>query len=294
MIAVRLMGGLGNQMFQYAVATYLAQRLNTSAVMDKIFFENIADVDTPRHYELDCFNLKEKFMAPAKRPIENPESNYLGNLGKLRLAKDKLAGKAWQIYREPHHNYDPQVLNLPDWTYLIGYWQTEKYFMDIRQQILKDFSFKTTPSTRNNQLLKEITATNSVSLHVRRGDYVSNKHANKFHGTKDLAYYKTALKPVLKQTKNPVLFIFSDDPEWCKQNLKFPLETIYVEGNKKGSEDLRLMVSCQHNIIANSSFSWWAAWLNQNPNKVVVAPKQWFNDPRVNVTDVIPEAWLKI
>ena len=129
---------------------------------------------------------------------------------------------------------------------------------------------------------------------MRRGDYVTNKNASSFHGTKDLGYYKAALKPVLKQTNKPVIFVFSDDPEWCKQNLKFSQNTIYVEGNKKGSEDMRLMMQCKHNIIANSSFSWWAAWLNQNSDKVVVAPKKWFNDPKIDVSDVIPKSWLKI
>ncbi len=294
MIGVRLMGGLGNQMFQYAVARRLAITHRTSVALDMIFFENIAEVDTPRVYELDCFKLQAQILNPTSRPAENPDTNYLGKRGKLRLLKDSLTGKAWLVYREPHHNFDPSVANLPNKTYLIGYWQTEKYFLDIRDEILADFSFAHQPGPQNKTLLKQVQSTESVSIHVRRGDYVTNKNAHAFHGTKDNAYYQAALKPILKQVKKPTLFVFSDDPAWCKKHLTFKYPTTYVEGNTRGYEDMRLMMHCQHNIIANSSFSWWAAWLNQNPDKLVVAPKQWFNDPSVNTADVLPDSWLKI
>lgn len=294
MIGVRLMGGLGNQMFQYAIARELANLHHTDVVMDQIFFENIAEVDTPRYYELDCFKLQANFLDLNKRPVENPEVAYQGKRGRLRQLQHQLAGNSWHIYREPHHNFDPNALKQPNKTYLIGYWQTEKYFADIRPTILADFSFRDEPTRKNQQLLKAIAQSPSVSIHVRRGDYISNPNANKFHGTKDTAYYQTALQAVLKKVKNPHLFVFSDDPEWCKQNLRFKQPTTYVEGNKKGYEDMRLMMHCDHNIIANSSFSWWAAWLNTNPEKIVVAPKQWFNDPTVNVGDVLPKSWLKV
>ncbi len=294
MIAVRLMGGLGNQMFQYAIGRKLALEHSTDLVMDLIFFENIAKIDTPRHYELDCFTINEKFLSPAKRPVENPQSTFAGRRGKLQLIKHRLVGQNWQVYYEPHHNFDPKALKLPDNSYLIGYWQTEKYFADSRDIILKDFSFKQPAKGKNAELLNQIKNSESISIHVRRGDYVTNKHASKFHGTKELSYYNTALSHFLKQTNNPTLFVFSDEPEWCKNNLKFKQKTVYVEGNKKGYEDMRLMMNCRHNIIANSSFSWWAAWLNQNPDKLVAAPKQWFNDSSVNTKDVIPESWIKI
>lgn len=294
MIAVRLMGGLGNQMFQYAVARRLSFTNKTALSLDHIFFDNIAESDTPREYELDCFNIQSKTLVPSRRPQESPEANYSGKRGRLQYIKDSLAGKAWRIYREPHHQFDPNVLTLPNSSYLIGYWQSEKYFSDIREQLLKDFSFKTEPKGKNIQLLKDIQNSESISIHVRRGDYVSNKNASKFHGTKDESYYDEALKRVLKTVKNPKLFVFSDDPEWCKKNLKFKQETVYVEENSKGFEDMRLMMNCKHNIIANSSFSWWAAWLNQNPDKIVVAPKKWFNDPSVDTRDVVPKTWVRI
>lgn len=294
MISIRLMGGLGNQMFQYAIARRLAHDRHTTLAMDMVFFDNITEVDTPREYELDCFKIQENFLKSSMRPIDN-ESRYSGAKGKLRLVKDRLHGKAWNIYKEKHHNFDPEALQVPNNTYLIGFWQTEDYFKDIRDVLLKDFNIKTPATGQNKKILEEIASTNSVSIHVRRGDYISNTNANKFHGTKGKAYYDAALKQIIKKRAlNPTLFIFSDDPEWCKKNLKFPYKTVYVEGNKKGFEDMRLMMNCKHNIIANSSFSWWAGWLNRNPNKVVVAPKQWFNDLSVNTSDIIPSSWIKI
>lgn len=294
MIGVRLMGGLGNQMFQYAFARRVAHDKNTDFVMDRVFFENIAEGDTTREYEIDCFNITERFLSANKRPNEEP-INYTGVFGKGRFLKHKLKGQSWHIYREPHHNFDAKALKQPNNTYFIGYWQTEKYFADIRDILLRDFSFKHAPTGKNKSLLAEITKTDSVSVHVRRGDYVANPATNKFHGPKEEAYYRAALAPILKQVKKPNLFVFSDEPEWCKENLSFEgLPTTYVEGNEKGFEDMRLMMHCKHNVIANSSFSWWAAWLNQNPSKVVVGPKKWFNDATVNTKDVIPKSWHQV
>ena len=295
MIATRLMGGLGNQMFQYALARRLAHDHHTTPVMDMVFFDTIAESDTPRQYELDCFAVQKHVLRPSQRPPED-EARYLGKRGKLRLISDRLAGRAWTIYREKHHHFDPSALRVRDGAYLIGYWQTEKYFAPIRDILLKEFTVIDPPKGRNKVTLKQIqnTAT-SVSLHVRRGDYVSNVHANKFHGTKGQDYYDAALAALKKKgVTNPTIFVFSDDPQWCKKNLKFADTTVYVEGNKKGHEDMRLMQHCRHNIIANSSFSWWAAWLNQHPDKIVVAPKQWFNDPTANTKDVLPSSWLQV
>ena len=151
------------------------------------------------------------------------------------------------------------------------------------------------PQGMNKDLLEQITSdASSVSVHVRRGDYVSNKNAAKFHGLTGVDYYKAVVKEMAKRVKNPKLYIFSDDPEWCKQNLKFTQLTTYISHNTDGSEDMRLMKACKHNIIANSSFSWWGAWLNENPNKIVIAPKQWFSHSESNTKDVIPDSWQKL
>ncbi len=291
MIVTRLMGGLGNQMFQYAAGRRLANTHKTTLSMDLSWFDNTNQVDTPRFYELDCFNVAEDFIDPADYLLIE---NTSGIKQKIRAYTKDLNKPKLKLYAEKFYQFDKTVLDLPDNTVLEGYWQTEKYFADIRDVLLKDFGFNNQPSSKNKQLLDKIKKTESVSIHVRRGDYVTNKNANAFHGTKEQAYYDAALEPILKHANLPSLFVFSDEPEWCKKNLKFDMPTTYVIGNKKGSEDMRLMMHCKHNVIANSSFSWWASWLNQNPKKIVVAPKKWFNDSSINTKDVIPESWIKI
>lgn len=295
MIAIRLMGGLGNQMFQYATARALANHRNTELFLDKVWFEHINQVDTPRHYELDCFAADQRFLPKRLSPVLESDHFYHGKFGKFKLKVNQKTHRSQLIvFQEKKFNFDKQVLLQPDNTYLIGYFQSEKYFANIRDLLLKDFNLIAEPDNHNKALLKKIASSQSVSLHVRRGDYVSNKDANKFHGTKGHDYYDEAIKLVAKKIKKPTFFVISDDPEWCKQNIKLSYETVYVDNNSVGSEDMRLMRSCRHNIIANSSFSWWGAWLNENPDKIVIAPSQWFDDPTVNTSDVIPGSWQKI
>ncbi len=278
MIAIRLIGGLGNQMFQYAAARALAKCSNTNALLDLTWFNQDFNADTtPRHYELSCFSL-DKFT-----------SKYKGTTrGKIQRS---LAKK----YTEPHFHYDPNFKHLPKNTVLSGYFQSEKYFSDIRGILLEDFSWVKEPNGKNIDLFKQITSDSlSVSVHVRRGDYVLNENAAKFHGLTGVDYYKAAVKEMTKQVKKPNLYVFSDDPDWCKKNLRFTQPTTYISHNTDGSEDMRLMKMCKHNIIANSSFSWWGAWLNTNPYKIVVAPKQWFSHSESNTKDVIPGSWHKL
>jgi hypothetical protein len=136
---------------------------------------------------------------------------------------------------------------------------------------------------------------NSVSLHVRRGDYVSNPDANKYHGTKGLDYYIAALARVNKSQKDSTVFVFSDDIAWCKKNLKLKAKkVVWVDGKNSPIEDIYLMSLCKSNIIANSTFSWWGAWLNSNPKKIVVAPKVWFSDSNIDTSDLIPADWTRL
>ena len=196
---------------------------------------------------------------------------------------------------EHHFHYDKNFVKISKNTILNGYFQSEKYFNDIREILLKDLYWIKKKEGRNKEILEQIQQdSSSVSMHVRRGDYVSNENAAKFHGLTGVDYYKAAVKELTKHFKMANLYVFSDDPEWCKKNLKFTQQTTYISHNTDGSEDMRLMKTCRHNIIANSSFSWWGAWLNENPNKIVIAPKQWFSHPESNTKDVIPESWQKL
>lgn len=277
MIIVNLKGGLGNQMFQYAMARSIALKNNKLLVLDLSFYSNQKDVTTKRHFELNIFNLKCFII----------KNRIIKNI--LKLFHSEIIERAF--------SFNKNISKLGNSNYIFyGYWQTEKYFKKYRRIILKDFSFPKKISEKNKKLINKIKNNQTVSLHVRRGDYVNDKKTNEFHGTCSKKYYEDAIKLINKKIKNPLFIIFSDDLKWCKNNLSVPKNTIFVDHNKgnQSFEDMRLMSLCKHNIIANSSFSWWGAWLNQNKNKIVIAPKWWFGEKSIDTSDVIPEKWIKI
>jgi hypothetical protein len=194
---------------------------------------------------------------------------------------------------EPHFHHWPEISYAPQDCYLFGYWQSEKYFQTHAAEIRADFAFKPPLTNRNSELVGQIAQVNAVSLHVRRGDYVSNSKTHATHGVCSLDYYRDAIRHISDRVERPYFFIFSDNMAWVKGNLKMDMPHQYIDHNK-GAEsynDMRLMSLCRHHIIANSSFSWWGAWLNPNPDKIVVAPRRWFaND--TNVADLFPAAWV--
>jgi len=198
------------------------------------------------------------------------------------------------IIRERYFHFDPQIIRKYNYAIFDGYWQSEKYFIDIKNIITEELSLKKKYIDEiEKNLINKIKNNNSVSIHIRRGDYVNDKTTNLHHGTCPLDYYHRAIKIILANNKKSIFFIFSDDIDWVKKNLKLLHPSFFISGNKD-YEDLFLMSLCKHNIIANSSFSWWAAWLNNNPNKTVAAPKKWFNNPHQNTKDLIPKPWIKI
>jgi len=278
MIIVKLTGGLGNQMFQYAMGRMLSIKHGTQLVLDKSGYKTYK----VHNYELDRFQI-----------VENYQSHFA-------IAADKVLTTLRiktpvPTFKEPFFHYSDSALKVKPPVAIDGYWQSEKYFADIRKNLLEEFNLKNSPSQENQEWIKAITKSPSVSLHIRRGDYISNPHANAFHGILPLTYYANAVEKLKEYEKNLTYFIFSDDPEWVSKNLKLDGETYYISNNQKqGYEDLRLMKHCKHNVIANSSFSWWAAWLNEAPDKRVCGPNRWFKDPTVNTSDVLPTDWLKI
>lgn len=280
MIIVRLMGGHSNQMFQYATGRSLAKAHNTTLCLDMSWFDNMEGVKTPRHYELGQYQIVETIY---KRTL-------------IDRVKAKTGG--FTHYLEKTADYDPNLRNLEGNILLEGYFQTEKYFLDIRDILLQEFTLKSKPSSVNQKLLDRIKADkNATSLHVRRGDYVSNAETKSVHGVKETDYYRAALKELKKGVSKPSIYVISNDPAWCKNNLQLGVPMHVVDTNDDqsgGGEDMRLMRACKHNIMANSSFSWWGAWLNQNPNKVVITPKKWFNDTSISTADLIPESWIQV
>ncbi len=297
MIVVRLMGGHSNQLFQYALGRKLSKKLNTELVLDLSWFKDFADVDTPRFYELGCYPL-------VARTTENLEGLNVVDprqtITKTEKLKRKMrVGNSIWMYYEDGQGFQPKVLKVPDNTLLVGYWQTEEYFKDIRSNLLKELEPTTQISKKNSEIIKKINSTESVWMHIRRGDYLTNKAAKKFHGLKDLNYYKKALATLTKKlprdkVENIHIFVCSNDIPWCKKNLDFPYPITYIE-NDLGSDDMRTAKHCKHDILANSSFSWWGAWLNQNADKIVIAPKIWFEDRKANKEiDIIPDNWIRV
>lgn len=288
MIIVKFIGGLGNQLFQYAVAKKLALHHNVEVLFDITPFESYK----LHKYSLEYFNIDKKFATkndidfffPKKKPLIKRIIRKI----KRTILNPKIIKDTWET-----ENF---IKKTSKYTYLDGYWQSENYFSDIKNVLLKDFQITKKLEGKNLEIANKIKSVNSVSLHIRRADYVTNKETLNIHGVCDLNYYKSAINVIKNKMEKPVLFVFSDDIKWAKENLKTTLEIIYVEHNNADTnyEDLRLMSLCKHNIIANSSFSWWGAWLNQNPNKIVIAPKNWFATNERNYNDVVPKRWMKI
>jgi Glycosyl transferase family 11 len=285
MILARISGGLGNQMFQYAAARALADRLGTKLYIDLNWFDQSIQsrVAIQRPYWLSIFQLSKT------------TPTYQSRLA-LRLKFKTGIGARPELYRESQFHYDAGFRQLGDNLILEGNFTTEKYFRDIATKIREDFQFLPQLNAPNQTTLRQIELTNAVSLHVRRGDYVSDKETGAFFGLTPVQYYKAAYKYILEKVPGAQMFVFSDDIEWCRTNLGLGRETVFVSGNDGplSYEDMRLMSSCQHHIIANSTFSWWGAWLGANPDKLVVAPKAWFSDPTHNTRDVIPPSWHSI
>jgi glycosyl transferase family 11 len=287
MIITRLMGGLGNQMFQYAAGRSLALRRGSDLALDLSFLrEPPSDLATLRPYELGCFPIEAALLDTSPR-IDQSRS-WISRLFPRREAGVRL-------FQEQGPGFDPAVFRVPDQTLLVGYWQSELYFRDHAEVIRRDFTFCSPPTGRNEELAAEIEQSESISLHVRRGDYANDAQTQAFHGTMSTGYYREALSRIQTQG-DPHVFVFSDDPEWGRVHLELPCPTTFVDHNRpdRGHEDMRLMSLCRHHIIANSSFSWWAAWLDPRAGKMVVAPSQWFRDATVDTGGLIPKTWIRI
>lgn len=293
MVIVKLMGGLGNQLFQYAAGRRLAFVHETRLKLDASALDNGA-YRTIRQYGMGPFNVQQALAT--EKDIATLTRH---DSGLFRSFLYKVAGKnvhpPASYIKEAHYHFDPAILELPDNVYLDGYWQSELYFSDIADVLRDELIVVEPPSGRNAELAHEILSSQAVSLHVRRGDYVSDPVTSQLHGTCDLGYYKRAVAYIEKYISNPVFFLFSDDPAWVRENLRlpYPMHVIDHNGENRAHEDLRLMSMCRHHIIANSSFSWWGAWLNPSPEKIVVAPRKWFHNDIIT-TDLIPNGWVRI
>ena len=291
MILAKLMGGLGNQMAQYALARHLALKHHAEVVFDCSYFSDTPPGDTPRRYELGHLAVHGRM---ATREEIGRLSGQGGSLWSRLLRKTGLQNPS--VFFEPPGRFCPEVLDLPDNSYLVGYWLSEGYFAEIADLLREELRVAAPLTGRNLELSRKILEVEAVAVHVRRGDYVSSPKTTAFHGILGQDYYEQGIMLLRQRVANPYLFIFSDDPQWVRSNLNLsvPCEVVAHNPPEQGHEDLRLMSLCKHAIIANSSFSWWGAWLNENPAKFVIAPRRWFSDPSIDTSYLIPPAWERI
>jgi hypothetical protein len=315
MIIVNLKGGLGNQMFQYACGRALSLRNKARGATGTLRLDDggfarikaLTGVVTKRSYELGAFNIQARIATTEEVQCVKYPFGIISKAWRFMRAK---------VYREFNIGFDPKVFALSDKIYLDGYWQTEKYFKDFESDIRNDFTLAKPPGASAQKWFTAIgKAPNSVSLHVRRGDYVSNKATADHHGSCGNEYYEKAVVEIAQRLNErnartaeakgkakkpaigiPSVFVFSDDIAWAKANLTFPCPTFFVSSPElQNVEEMALMSACEHHIIANSTFSWWGAWLGQNPDKLVIAPARWSNEHNEDwYADIIPESWIRM
>ncbi len=289
MIVVQLQGGLGNQMFQYAFGRAFAEAHQQMLFLDLSFLNKKAEGYTQRHYALDIFSNPTQIATPKDiEAFDNAQKKDLLNRVKRRLLGSEFITHYEQGFQYQTFPFDDNIANR-----YIGFFQSEKYFKSYRPIILESFKFPQDGYKKSQEMRDKINSCDAISVHIRRGDYVTNQNANQFHGTCNDDYYYNALRKITNGLDNPQLFIFSDDLDWVKLHLKFDIPCHYIDFNNgdRSHFDMELMSLCNHHIIANSSFSWWGAWLNDKPNKKVIAPRNWFNDASIDTKDLIPEGW---
>jgi hypothetical protein len=197
--------------------------------------------------------------------------------------------------KEKTRNFEREILSNQDNIYLDGYWQSEKYFVDIRTILLNELTLKSKIDDINKRFTNRMLDSQSVSIHIRRGDYVSDQNNYKLFGVLGLDYYNKSIKYMLEKVNNPEFFVFSDDPDWAEKNIKINAPLIFIKHNSlKNYEDIRLMSSCKHHIIANSSFSWWGAWLGSNNDKIVIGPSVYYRGAEYKDSDRMPIDWIRM
>lgn len=293
MIIIQILGGLGNQMFSYACGRAVADRLKTDLVLDLSSYARYY-----RKYSLSRFNIIDTKINDVKKTIK------IIKYGDIFLQRYFAKHFTYQLNGikpifENGSAYNNSIEEVEDNSYLQGYWGSEKYFSNIKEEIRKEFTLREKLSDNSAMWCERIKReTCSVSMHIRRGDYI-NVAANKniFESLQN-EYYQKAINLIKEKYDISAIFVFSNDILWCKEHLKFDVPVYYVDGNDEdhGHEDLYLMSQCTHNIIANSTFSWWGAWLNNNENKMVICPKRFYklNDKWHDSTDLCPKEWISI
>lgn len=302
MLIARITGGIGNQLFQYAFVRSLSIKLNQKFKLDLSWYHdyhkfeksNDPKAATKRDFLLNYFNIKS--------PVTNKV--YLNLIKRLEIrSKNSIFFKFlldgplnnFSFEKIDHNNFSLEVIKESPRVYLTGYWQNNDIIEEYKKRISNDLILKHPLSANNKSYLKSINSISSVAIHFRRGDFISKPKPRELHAPCSSNYYQNGIKQIQKIINNAHFFIFSDDIKWIKNNYNFSTNTTFIDNAGPDYEHLFLMSQCKHQITANSTFSWWAAWLNPNSGKIIITPKYWYNDQYLNNTLTrIPKEWIKL
>jgi hypothetical protein len=281
-VYVRLLGGLGNQLFQYAMGRALADARHVELVLDPRFILRKGCISG---LAIDEFAIRARYLSDAEA------AHFKEPVWKLSRALRRQINPWLGYYHETVHSFDSAVLNQNDHVMLSGFWQSERYFVNHGQRLRSDLVLKNPLPPEAAQVAAQMRRGASVAMHVRRGDYLTDPKALVKHGVTSAHYYQTALQLMIEKLGDVDLYVFSDDPDWVRTNIQHPSIIFVSDFGFSAEQDLWLISACQHQIIANSSFSWWGAYLNNFANKIIVAPKPWFDAKHMAQQDIIPAAW---
>lgn len=286
MIIVYLQGGLGNQMFQYAFGKHLSLITGRPLLLDASHFGKIAENETPRSFQLSQWSATHQLCT--ERDLEFLKHKQNPSIFERILRKINIDKSYYTI--NDSTAIDLKAIHNADLVFLHGYFQNENYFIENRELISKEFKPAKPiefPYSKEN---------NTVSIHVRRGDYISNDKAAQHHGVCGVEYFFNAIKTIEEKIDQPKFIFFSDDIEWCKATFSKLSNTIFIEPrtNSLECDDLYWMSQCAHHIISNSSYSWWGAWLNNSEEKIVIAPSKWVASQIEDRNNVVPKNWIQL
>jgi hypothetical protein len=284
-INIKLSGGLGNQLFQYALGRSLATQHSCTLNIDTSWYRKTPKGSTPRVPLIDHLNIKANFTESV-----SAHENLIEQKHWFKFFSKK-------IYMEKKYfKYDESIIKLKPPIYLDGYWQSYKYFENIRHCLLNEITPKVVGAPNYIHLETLIKKTkNPIAIHVRRGDYVTSESASKVHGLLGINYYKKAINAIMQKTETQTFFFFSDEINWVKENLGNHKNFYYIEpsyNEESAIQELYLMSLCSDFIIANSTFSWWGAWLGTSKNKIVIYPEKWMANLNSLNTDLMPNEWI--
>jgi hypothetical protein len=288
-----LQGGLGNQLFQYAAARALSERYQVDFALDKSWFDQSLEGVTPRKYQLDLLNIEKVIFSNHRFPTKpNRLEQFL---------QSTFSSRPFICYQRNAFSFDPTLFNLRNASrrdiYLYGYWQGFRYIESICPILQTEFQLRSDVSSHYHPFLEQIVHSASVMLHIRRGDYVASPSATQFHQVLSLNYYLNAIKTIQAAQPDAHYFVFSDDLPWAKAAMPSNIKITYIEHALEpddAAQELQLMRECKHHIIANSSLSWWGAWLKKDVRGLVFAPDQWISEPRTELANLLPMDWIKI